>query len=176
MSYGSIVPSDTVTFSQTQLINLTYNYAIALGDMNNDTHLDIVIGNSDELGTNQPDRIFINDGTGQFTDSGHLLGNSASFGASLGDFNLDGYLDIVFANGFPNGPLQADTVWFNEAAFTFTNESLGESYANAVAVGDLDMDGSLDLLLATYQGDQVWRNRINIVYDQVAFLPVVFQE
>ena len=169
-------PSGTLAFIQTQFINLTYNQDIAVGDLNNDTHLDIVIANSGGLGTNQPDHVFTNDGTGHFIDSGYLLGNGASSAVGLEDFNLDSYIDIVIGSGFPNEPVQVDTVWFNDASFSFTSETLGETHAQDIGVGDLDMDGDMDLFLALNDADQVWENWVNIVFDNVTYLPFIAQE
>ena len=52
--------------------------------------------------------IWLNNGTGTFTDSGQSLDPLDSFGLDLGDLDADGDLDIVFANS------GANSVWIND--------------------------------------------------------------
>jgi predicted nucleotidyltransferase len=78
--------------------------SIALGDVEGDGDLDIVAGNS-----GQPNRVWLNDGTGTFADSGQLLGSSDTTSVALGDVEGDGDLDIVEGN---NG--QPNRIWLNQ--------------------------------------------------------------
>ncbi|NIS75166.1 MAG: VCBS repeat-containing protein, partial [Deltaproteobacteria bacterium] len=76
----------------------------ALGDVEGDGDLDIIEGNS-----GQPNRVWLNDGTGTFADSGQLLGSSDTTSVALGDLDGDGDLDIVEGNfGQPN------RIWLNQ--------------------------------------------------------------
>ncbi|MFC2005840.1 hypothetical protein ACFLVG_02630 [Chloroflexota bacterium] len=54
----------------------------------------------------------MNNGSGNFTDSGQLLGSSKSYCPALGDLNGDGSLDAFVANYMG----QANKVWLNEPA------------------------------------------------------------
>ena len=67
---------------------------VALGDVDGDGDLDAVVSNEGE----RPDRVFLNDGLGVFTDSGQALGDADSQHLTLGDVDGDGDLDIVVAN------------------------------------------------------------------------------
>ena len=56
-----------------------------------------------------PNTVWLNDGSGAFTDSGLQLGNKKSFSVTLGDLDGDGKTDAMFANyGDPN------SVWVND--------------------------------------------------------------
>ncbi|HRQ37665.1 MAG TPA: VCBS repeat-containing protein [Chloroflexota bacterium] len=167
----TVSPSATVAFSKTQIIDLTYNFDVGLGDFNGDTHLDVFIANADALSGVQPDHIWVNDGMGNFVDSGHLLGSTPSGSVALGDFNEDGYLDAAVATGSHQHELP-DTVWFNDADFNFSTQVLGVTYGLDIAAGDLDGDSDLDLFIATVLADQVWFNRL-IMDDHFIFLPYV---
>ena len=62
--------------------------AVALGDVDGDGDLDAFVANS-----NQANRVWLNDGSGTFTDSGQSLGDSSSWAVALGDLDGDGDLD-----------------------------------------------------------------------------------
>jgi uncharacterized repeat protein (TIGR01451 family) len=98
------------------------------------------------------------------------LGNSNSQGATIGPIAATGPIalslsaaaavcasDIAVANnGSPN------SVWLNDGNGTFSNsgQSLGDEDTNAVALGDLDADGDMDLLFgnALSQANTLWLN------------------
>ena len=61
---------------------------IAAGDLDGDSTVDVFVANYGE-----PDAVFFNDGTGNFTDSGQLLGYGLSAAVALGD--LDGAISFI---------------------------------------------------------------------------------
>jgi hypothetical protein len=77
---------------------------VALGDVDDDGDLDLFVANDGQGNT-----VWLNDGSGTFTDSGLSLGSSRSYGAALGDVDGDGDLDAFVANFVG----QANKVWFN---------------------------------------------------------------
>jgi hypothetical protein len=95
-------------------------------------------------------------GSGVFT-AGQSLDYSNSHAAAVGDLDGDTDLDVFIANA----PSQANHVWLNNGAASFTNsgQSLGDSWSYGVALGDLDGDGDLDAFVANYgQADKIWLN------------------
>ena len=84
---------------------------------------------------------------------------------ALGDYDNDGKLDILLTgstNGFGSGAITQ--LWRNLGNGTFTNISIGLPGVTqgAVAVGDFNQNGRLDILLTGYTQTgavcQVWRN------------------
>ncbi len=130
------------------------------GDIDNDGDLDIVMSNG---GRNDPDptMVFLNDGKGNFTDSGQEL-FAAKFGrVGLDDLTGDGYLDaVIMSSGLPN------QVWINDGTGKFINTGISLQDNNAFlscAFGDFDGDGDLDFFFSHFFGgrNQLWFNLIN---------------
>ena len=120
---------------------------VVLGDLDGDGDLDAV-----SLGS-----VALNDGSGQFTDSGQNLGYWVG-GISLGDVDNDGDLDVFFARRH-----QQNELWLNDGSGTFTNsgQKFNESGRSAdAAMADLDGDGDLDIFVGNY-----WRNNYRYKYE-----------
>ncbi|MFC1853610.1 FG-GAP-like repeat-containing protein [candidate division CSSED10-310 bacterium] len=82
---------------------------VKLGDLDNDGDLDVVLSNGWETSDNMPNRVMLNDGAGNFTDTGLALGEVLTPGLALGDVDGDGDLDVFFANSDSN----PNEVYFN---------------------------------------------------------------
>jgi hypothetical protein len=137
-------------------------YAVVLGDLDGDGDLDAFIANSSHAGANPPDKVWINDGKGGFTDSGQSLGELYSMCAALADFDGDGDLD-AFTGSWKSAP----RFWMNDGKGRFTDSELRLASPNVsgAAAKDLDGDGAPDLLVAanTWAGGdgqtRLWLNR-----------------
>jgi hypothetical protein len=127
--------------------------SVALGDLNGDGALDIVLGNkvtSDVSGQNpipQPSQIYFNNGTGGFSAPGVSFndGTLSTSRVILGDLNGDGALDIVLGNDFQEG-----RAYFNDGAGNFTSSKVinpGGNSLRDIAVGDFNADGALDVVI-----------------------------
>ena len=141
-----------------QALGNSNSCSVALGDLDGDGDLDAFVGEKGIIDCcPEPNKVWFNDGTGLFFDSGQTLGNNFSFSVALGDLDGDGDLDAMVANSFD----QPNTIWTNDGTGTFTNsgQALGSSSSHSVALGDIDGDGDLDAIVANSQKpNTVWAN------------------
>jgi hypothetical protein len=133
-----------------------YTNQLAFADIDGDGDLDIAFANGEgysALGALLKLRIFVNDGTGHFTDksdaaippSGLML---CARDVEFGDVDGDGDLDMVVVQDFMKLPL----LLLNDGRGVFTDVTsthmpgvpLSSSHAG---FGDVDNDGDLDLVL-----------------------------
>ncbi|MEM7165787.1 MAG: VCBS repeat-containing protein [Planctomycetota bacterium] len=119
----------------------------AVGDFDNDGFQDIFLPG----GGGQPDKLFMNNGDGTFSNQAQAWGVAAthqSTGAAVGDFNRDGWLDL-FVSSYTSNRL-----YRNEGGTGFVNvaNSAGVSAPAPFggAFGDFDLDGDLDLAVVTF--------------------------
>lgn len=90
--------------------------------------------------------LFFNNGNGQFTLVQSNLPAYAFGGMAAGDFDSDGYPDLLISG---IGPQDNHTeLWFNDhGVLRLSGNSFSGFAARGVAWGDLDGDGDLDLAL-----------------------------
>ncbi len=134
----------------------------AVGDFDNNGCQDIYIisgGNG-----NQRDWLFMNNCDGSFTESGIAWGLAAAHygkGASVGDYNKDGWLDIYVTSAGPFGTVAPGRhrLLRNNAGVSFTDvgfeagvnaTNLAEEDSFGSSFGDFDLDGDLDLFVAGF--------------------------
>ena len=144
----SLACSLVITACGSVLISSATANALALGDLDGDGDLDAFIVAQGSFGQSAPDQVWLNDGTGRFSDSGQRLGQFIGLAAALGDLDSDGDLDayVVTADS-------GDHVYFNsgQGRFDFIQplaayppSALTIADHRAIALGDLDSDGDLD--------------------------------
>ncbi|MCB5231360.1 MAG: FG-GAP-like repeat-containing protein, partial [Candidatus Cloacimonas sp.] len=121
--------------------------AAALGDLNNDGYLDIVLTGRDQA--NAPCAyIFLNNGDDTFTELENNLEGVYNGSVDFGDFNNDGWLDILITGESKEGKSVA--IYKNNGDYTYTKldtENLPGITMGGAVWGDFDNDGWLDIAI-----------------------------
>jgi uncharacterized repeat protein (TIGR01451 family) len=128
------------------------------GDYDNDGDQDLFVANTN----NENNYLYRNEGNGNLTKitSGAIVNDGgSSVGASWGDYNNDGFLDLFVANSGN----QNNFLYKNNGDGTFTKITSGAivndgGHSHGSAWGDVNNDGWLDLFVANDQ------NSINFLY------------
>lgn len=129
--------------------------AVSFADLDQDGDLDFVQGNRQFEDYDLADRVFLNDGTGRFADSGQRLGSWATMDIDLGDVDADGDLDLVAVSSLDG----INKLYLNDGTGVFT-DSLQSLVTNphgneskAVQFGDIDHDRDLDIVIGDWNVD-----------------------
>ncbi len=141
-----------------------------LGDLDGDGDLDLLLGGLE----NGPNKLFLNDGSGSFTDATAGSGfdrasSQQTISMALGDYDADGDLDVLMAHwGTPRDatlPGETETLWRNDTVgrtirftpvsqisgvaslleFDLPRGVLGSNYDYTFAPSFADIDGDRDL-------------------------------
>jgi len=132
--------------------------SVSTGDIDGDGDLDLYLGDYQQGGARAidlNDRLWINDGTGYFTDesslrmSATMLESSFGMATAIADFNNDGKLDIMKDDAL-NAP-QGVSISYNDTATEGFYGSYAIAYGNApyhISVGDLNNDGLIDFIVS----------------------------
>lgn len=159
-----------VTYESGLFAHLYPTQSAVFADFNNDGNLDIFFGNETRRDTEKyPCELFISDGNGKFTNVAKEAGIDAlcfSKGVAAGDYNNDGWMDVVISSqGTPNYLFRNDTGKNNgKVKFTDVSKEAGISGPiKSFPVGFLDYnnDGWQDIFIMTYDAD-------NCDYDNAA--------
>lgn len=163
---------------------------VDLGDVDGDGWLDIHVSNYSE----EPNAYYRNLGDGTFSDESARSGIARAtfmylvWGTKLLDLDQDGYLDLVIVGGHvhPRAAELAPRLTFEQqilvfrgggdGSFTDITARLGDVFTarrnhRGLAVGDLDRDGDLDMLVTLLDGPPLLlRNDLNGKGAAVQFL------
>ncbi len=140
----------------------------ALGDLDGD--LDAWIGDAGQ------NRLYLNDGSGSFADPASLLPaiTDPTYAVALGDLDGDGDLDALVGNLASAEP---DRLYRNDGPGVFTDATAQlpavADFTYAVALGDLDGDADLDVLLGNFGQERLYVNNGSGVFtDGTSQLPL----
>ena len=143
------------------------------GDYDNDGHLDLFVATF----AGESKSLYHNDGGGHFSDLGIATGIGqptapfVAFGCKFLDYDNDGWLDLILANGHVQDNINlldhsssyrqslqlfhnrgGPTVSFEDVSAACGPEALKPIVGRGLAIGDFDNDGRLDVLAVDSEG------------------------
>ncbi len=146
-------------FVQSNQFNISsHTNGVGLGDLDGDGDLDVFLANGETI-SGTPNELFLNDGglqgglTGNFSNSGQLLGDAASQDVALADIDLDGDLDAFVANWASGVHPGGGRAWINDGSGVFADggQTTAQLPSLAAALADLNQDGDPDAFLANFE-------------------------
>ena len=131
---------------------------LAVGDFNGDGKQDLAVVNYNDNNVS----ILLGDGTGNFSLVSSPATGRSPYTLAAGDFNGDGNLDLAVVNSCPSGSnCQSSsgtvTILLGDGTghFTAGSSPVTGLFPTAVAVGDFNGDGNLDLAVVNSGGNNV---------------------
>jgi len=140
---------------QAQFVDFGEEYGMwkgdfAVGDINNDGHLDVIFSGEEDGPWHEVGAIMLNDGKGNFTpqEGDRVIRIGRSGNIQFGDINGDGNLDVIFAGWGSDGSSAGIALNDGHGVFTLANEDLYPvNHAETVVscgFADFNMDGLMD--------------------------------
>lgn len=128
--------------------------SVAVADFNHDGNLDLAVAN---LGSNNIS-ILLGNGNGTFQPAVDYGAGSSPRMVATGDVNGDGKVDLLVANNAVNGGTGSVSVLLGNGNGTFRAavDYVAGNEPEALAVGDFDGDGKLDVAVADYNSSNVF--------------------
>lgn len=133
--------------------------SVSMGDLDDDGDLDAFVTNDSRI-HEEPSRVWINDGAGQFSARNVTDIRQYDRHVALGDLDNDGDLDAFLVSG--DKETGFDRVLLNDGTGTFedTLQQFGNYDGVHVALGDFDGDTDLDAFVTNGIGQpsMIWMN------------------
>jgi len=139
---------------------------VAFADFDGDGDLDLVFVSEDD----RKDELFLNDGTGRFSDeSNRLLPDDVSNALVVLDLNGDGSPDVLTGNiGNDRALINDGTGRFRDETATRWRQGAAESRTQDLEAFDADGDGDLDVAVANEGQNQLYLNASGMLVDVTA--------
>lgn len=143
---------------RSQQLPTSWVRSVAVADLNKDHHLDVVFANGrDKNSFATYSTIYWGSASGYSPENNTPLPTHLAMQAAVADMNLDGFLDIVFANCGQGKSF--DTMEFDINSYIYLGSQEGFTSskrleiptcgAHSVAIADFDDNGELDLLFSS---------------------------
>ncbi len=141
---GTLCAQRTDTFLQGT--NMVLGYEPMTGDMNGDGYPDLVVENANNGYTH----VYLNNGSGSFSDLGELPGMRYTESMALGDLDGDGNADLVIPYNEFSG-IRSGQIWLGNGDGTFTLMpgtyiQTGGLYGFVTKIVDINQDGKNDII------------------------------
>lgn len=133
------------------------------GDVDGDGDPDLVVTGEDDT-TVRIATLYLNDGSGSFSDSGIALAGVSDSAIAFGDIDEDTDLDLIIT-GSDGSP--TTVLYVNDGTGNFASVAAGLQPVSggSVSVGDVENDGDIDLVITGFDGS----NPRAIVYENTLF-------
>lgn len=151
-SISVLLSNSSGSFSRTDIPLNSRPEAIILKDLNKDGNLDII--SASPYSTNYSNgnlSVLLGNGNGTFAAQTNYTAGSRPGGVAVGDINKDGRNDIVTASsGSGNGSVASVLLGNSNGSFAAATDYPLRSniYPESIAMGDLDLDGDLDVIVS----------------------------
>jgi len=145
---NQFIPGGTPVFTDESVLRLGTHVSNAKGvttaDVNGDGWVDALFANAFGATPN----LYINDGTGNFTEESAARGLTAALGSGggqFGDLDDDGDLDLIITANYLGSGSGKPRLYFNDGAGNFTE--------NAAALGAVNKSSHMDVQLVDVDND-----------------------
>jgi hypothetical protein len=148
------------------------SFGVAWVDLNNDGFPDLFISNGGAASVKQRNFVYLNNGNGTFTKvtSGDIIQDSSiSNGATIADFDNDGFPDVFIANR----NLENNFLFKNINGTSFQRITTGSivndgGNTNGACWVDYNNDGFVDLYAVNFQGQRfLYKNNGNSTFTKI---------